>query len=67
MGYLMRQLLATICVASSLTLVALDSSDPSNGFLLRTLSFSKPSTIEGPIGDTTSVSLAGAVGAICEE
>jgi hypothetical protein len=67
MGYLMRQLLATICVALSLTLVALDNSDPSNGFLLRSLSFIMIPTIEGPIGDTTYVSLVGTVGAICEE
>jgi hypothetical protein len=63
----MRQLLATICVALSLTLVALDNSDPSNGFLLRSLSFIRLPTIEGPIGDTTYVSLVGTVGAICEE
>jgi hypothetical protein len=30
----MRQLIATLCVASSLALVALGDSDPTSGFLL---------------------------------
>jgi hypothetical protein len=34
MGLWMRQLLATLCVAPSLTLVALDGSDPIGGFRL---------------------------------
>jgi hypothetical protein len=42
MGLWMRQLLATLCVAPSLTLVALDGSDPTGGFRLQTLSFGRP-------------------------
>jgi hypothetical protein len=42
MGHWMHQLLATLCVASFLALVALGGSDPSSGFRLRTLSFSSP-------------------------
>jgi hypothetical protein len=39
MGHRMRQVMATLCVASFLTLVALDGSDPSSGFHLQTLSY----------------------------
>jgi hypothetical protein len=42
MGPHMRQLLATPCVTSSIALVALDGSDLSSGFHLRTLSFGRP-------------------------
>jgi hypothetical protein len=42
MGLQMHQLLATICVASSLALVALGNTDPTGGFHLRTLSFGRP-------------------------
>jgi hypothetical protein len=46
----MRHLLATLYVASSLALVALSCSNPSSGFRLRTLSFSRPSpAIGGPL------------------
>jgi hypothetical protein len=41
----MCQLLATLCVTSSLTLVTLGGSDPSSGFRLLTLSFSRPPAI----------------------
>jgi hypothetical protein len=37
-----RQLLATLCVASSLILVALGGSDPIGSFCLQTLSFGRP-------------------------
>jgi hypothetical protein len=42
MGHWVRQILAILCVASSLALVALDGSDPTGGFHLRTLSFGRP-------------------------
>jgi hypothetical protein len=42
MGLWMRQLLATLCVTSSLALVALGGYDLSEGFCLRTLSFGRP-------------------------
>jgi hypothetical protein len=42
MGLQMHQLLATICVASFLALVALGNTDPTGGFHLRTLSFGRP-------------------------
>jgi hypothetical protein len=42
MGLWMRQLLVTLCVASSLALVALAGSDLTSGFCLRTLSFGSP-------------------------
>jgi hypothetical protein len=60
----MRQLCATFCVTSSL---ALGDSDPSSRFHLQTLSFSKPLVIEGPIRDTTSISLVVVAGMMCEE
>jgi hypothetical protein len=41
-GHWMCQLLATLCVASSLALVALGSSDPTGGLHLRTVSFGRP-------------------------
>jgi hypothetical protein len=62
MGYWMRQLLATLCVDSSLGLVALGGSDPTSGFHLRTLSFNKP-----PSQVVTSVSLVVAASVMCEE
>jgi hypothetical protein len=37
----MRQMLATLCVALSLTLVALGGPDPTGGFHLGTLSFGR--------------------------
>jgi hypothetical protein len=42
MGLQMRQLLSTLCVASSLALFALGGSDPTGEFRLQTLSFGKP-------------------------
>jgi hypothetical protein len=45
MGLRMRQLLGTLCVASSLALVALDGSDLTDIFYLRTLSIDRPMTI----------------------
>jgi hypothetical protein len=56
MGPRMRQLLATICVASSLALVALGGSDPIDGFRIGTLSFGRPLDNRGPILDTIVVS-----------
>jgi hypothetical protein len=55
MGHRMHQPLAILCVTSSLALVTLGSADPSSGFHLQTLSFSRPPpAIEGPIGDMAS-------------
>jgi hypothetical protein len=56
MGPQMHQLLFTLCVASSLALVALGSSDLTSGFCLGTLSFAGPSPIIGPILDTVAIS-----------
>jgi hypothetical protein len=56
MGPQMRQMLATVCVALSLALVALGSSDSTSGFHLGTLSVAGPSTIVGPVLDTVVVS-----------
>jgi hypothetical protein len=50
-----RQMLATLCMALSLTLVALGGSDPTGGFHLGTLSFVGLSTIMRPILDTIAV------------
>jgi hypothetical protein len=47
MGLRMRQLLATLCGASSLALVALDGSDPIGGFRLQTLGFGRPHSNRG--------------------
>jgi hypothetical protein len=41
----MRQLLATLCVALSLTLVALGGSDPAGEFLLQSLSIGRPTAM----------------------
>jgi hypothetical protein len=60
-------MLATLCVGSSLALVALGSSDPTGRFCLRTLSFAAPSAIVGPIWNMVSVSHAIVVGVMCEE
>jgi hypothetical protein len=48
-------LLATLCVTLSLALFALGGADPTGGFSLRTLSFSRHTTIVGPILDTIVV------------
>jgi hypothetical protein len=51
MGHQMRQLLVTLCVASSLALVVLGGSDPSSGFHLQTLNLSMPpQPLRGPLG-----------------
>jgi hypothetical protein len=63
----MRQLLATLCVTSSLALVTLGGSNSAFGFRLRTMSFNRPPAIRGPVGDTTSVSHVVVAGAMCEE
>jgi hypothetical protein len=47
MGLQMRQLLATLCVTSSLTLVALSGSDLTGGY---------PTAVMGPILDTVVIS-----------
>jgi hypothetical protein len=49
MGPRARQLLATLYVALSLALFAQVGTDPTGGFCLRTLSYSGPTTIMGPI------------------
>jgi hypothetical protein len=62
----MRQILATLCVASSLALVALGGSVPTGGFHLRTISIAGPSTIMGHVLDTVVVS-HDVEGTSCEE
>jgi hypothetical protein len=62
----MRQMLVTICVALSLALVALGSSDTTSGFRLGTLSVAGPSTIVGPVLDMVVVS-CDVEGTSCEE
>jgi hypothetical protein len=59
------QLLATLYVALSLALFALGGADPTGGFCLRTVSFSRPMTITGSILDTVAVSHA-VEGVVCE-
>jgi hypothetical protein len=62
MGLQMHQLLATHCVASLVALTHLAS------FAFKPWAISRPSpAIEGPVGDTTFVSLVGAAGTTCEE
>jgi hypothetical protein len=67
MGPRMHQLLATLCVASSLALVALGSSDLTFGFCHRILSFGRPLRIKGSVGDMTSISRTVVAGVMCEE
>jgi hypothetical protein len=57
MGHWMWQLLATLCVASSLALVALGGSN-----LL-----AAPPAIGGTIGDMAPISFVGAIIVMCEE
>jgi hypothetical protein len=52
----MCQMLATLCVASSLTLVALGGSNLIGKFRLGTLSIAGPSAIMGSIFDTVVIS-----------
>jgi hypothetical protein len=66
MGSQVRKLLATLRVALSLALFALGGTDPAGGFCLRTLSYSRPTTIVGSILDTVVVSRV-VVGTSCEE
>jgi hypothetical protein len=66
MGSRVHQLLATLCVILSLTLFALDGTDPTGRFCLRTMSYSRATTIVEPILDTVVVSCA-VVGTSCEE
>jgi hypothetical protein len=66
MGPRMHQMLATLCVTSSLALVALGGRDPTSGFHLETLSVAGPSAIARPILDTLVVS-HDVEGTSCEE
>jgi hypothetical protein len=54
LGY--RQLLTILCITLSLALFSLGGADSASGFCLRTLSFSRPTTIVGPILDRVVVS-----------
>jgi hypothetical protein len=56
MGPRMRQMLATICVTSSLFLVALRDFDLTGRFHLGTLSFAGPLVIVRPILDMVAIS-----------
>jgi hypothetical protein len=49
-------LLATLYVALSFILSTLGCADPTGGFCLRTLSFSRPTAIVGPILDMVAIS-----------
>jgi uncharacterized membrane protein SirB2 len=60
------QLLVTICVALSLALFTLGAAVPTSGVFLRTLSFSKPMAIVGPILDTVLLSRT-IEDVVCEE
>jgi hypothetical protein len=66
MGSQVHQLLATLCVALSLALFTLGGTDPTDEFCLRTLCYSRPTTIVGPVLDTVAISRA-IVGTLCEE
>jgi hypothetical protein len=66
MGCRACQLLATFCVTLSLTLFAQGGADPPGGFGLRTLRYSRSTTIVGPVLDTVVVSHA-VVGTSWEE
>jgi hypothetical protein len=59
-------MLATLCVALSLALVALGGSDSTGEFLLGTLSIAGPSTIMGPILDMVAIA-HDVEGVSCEE
>jgi hypothetical protein len=56
MGSWVHQLLTTLCVALSLVLFARGGADPAGRFFHRTLSYSRPTTIMGPILDTVAIS-----------
>jgi hypothetical protein len=66
MGSRACQLLATLCVASSLTLFSQCGIDPTDRVCLRTLSYCRPTTTVGPILDMAIVS-GDVVGTSCEE
>jgi hypothetical protein len=66
MGSRVCQLLATLCVSLSLALFAPGSADPTGGFSLRTLSYSRPTAIMGPILDTVVI-YRSVEGMLCEE
>jgi hypothetical protein len=51
----MHQMLATLCVTSSLALFPLRGSDPTGRFHLGTLSIAAPSAIVRPVLDTVAV------------
>jgi hypothetical protein len=65
-GSQMCHLVATLCVALSLALFALDVTDLTSGFCLRTLCYRKPMTIMGPVLNTVVVSHV-VEGTLCEE
>jgi hypothetical protein len=56
MGPRVCQLLTTHCVALSLVLFALGGANSTGEFCLRTLSFSRPTKIVGPILDMVAIS-----------
>jgi hypothetical protein len=56
MGLRVCQLLGTLCIVLSLALIALGGTDSTDGFCLRTLSFSCPTAIVRPVLDTVVVS-----------
>jgi hypothetical protein len=62
----MCQVLAILYVILSLALFGLDGADLTIGFCLRTLRFSWPTMIVGPILDTMAISSA-VEGMVCEE
>jgi hypothetical protein len=61
------QVLATLCVALSLSLFALGGSNPTGRFYLRTMSFTGPSAIMGLVWDSVAISCVVIVGAMCKE
>jgi hypothetical protein len=65
MGLQMCQLLAALCVTSSLSLVTPGGSDLTGGFCLQPLALADPSAIMGPILDMVVVS-CDVEGASCE-
>jgi hypothetical protein len=66
MGSQVRQLLVILCVTLSLALFTLGDADLTDGFYLRTLRYSRPMTIMGPVLDIIIVSRV-IVDTSCEE
>jgi hypothetical protein len=66
MGPQMHQLLATLCVASSLALFTQGSADPTGEFCLRILSYCRPTAIMRLVLDMVAVS-CDVVGTLCED